>query len=74
MRSPQWSNDVAALLTNFMPGQQAGNAIADILFGKVNPAARLPLTMPNVADEEQWVCSAMRCIDIDAFLFQCVAI
>jgi beta-glucosidase len=46
-----WSNAVAAILTNFMPGQQAGNAIADVLFGAVNPSARLPLTFPNKENE-----------------------
>lgn len=46
-----WSNDVPAILTNFMPGQQAGNAIADVLFGAVNPSAKLPLTFPNVENE-----------------------
>ena len=35
-----WSTEVSSILTNFMPGQQAGNAIADILFGSVNPSAR----------------------------------
>jgi beta-glucosidase len=48
-----WSGDVSAVLTNFMPGQQAGNAIADVLFGDVNPSARLPITLPNVANETQ---------------------
>jgi len=46
-----WSGSVAAILTNFMPGQQAGNAIADVLFGRVNPSGKLPLTMPNLENE-----------------------
>jgi len=48
-----WANTVPAILTNFMPGQQAGNAIADVLFGKVNPSAKLPLVFPNVENETQ---------------------
>ena len=41
-----WRHKVAALLINFMPGQQVGNAIADVLFGKVAPSAKLPITLP----------------------------
>jgi len=47
----KWSPKVPSILTNFMPGQQVGNAIADILFGKENPVARLPITMPNEAND-----------------------
>ena len=38
---------VAALLDMGLPGEQEGHALADVLFGDVNPSARLPHTMPN---------------------------
>ena len=42
------ANEVAnALLTAFYPGEQGGNAIADIIFGNYNPAGRLPISQPR---------------------------
>jgi hypothetical protein len=46
-----WSDSVAALLITFMPGQEEGNAIADVLFGDINPNAKLPVTFPNIENE-----------------------
>lgn len=37
--------NVTAILWAGLPGEQSGNAIADILYGRVNPGAKLPFTM-----------------------------
>lgn len=46
-----WSKDVSAIVESWLPGQEAGNALADILFGNINPSARLHVTMPNRDNE-----------------------
>ena len=43
-----WADKNAnALLTAYYPGEQGGNAIADVLFGDYNPAGRLPISVPR---------------------------
>lgn len=41
-----WTDDVAAIIEAWYPGQEAGNAIADVLFGDAEPGGRLPQSFP----------------------------
>ncbi|QNM60548.1 Glycosyl hydrolase [Xanthomonas hortorum pv. vitians] len=42
-----WLDDVVAVVAAFYPGLGGGEAIAGILFGRVNPSGRLPITFPQ---------------------------
>ena len=55
-----WVGSIAGLIEAWYPGQEDGNAIAAVLYGDVNPSAKLPLSFPRTATEiptaqkEQW--------------------
>jgi beta-glucosidase len=45
--SMPWVEDVEGIIEAFFPGMENGNAIANVLFGKVNPSGKLPVTFPK---------------------------
>jgi beta-glucosidase len=47
----RWRDDVAAILMLWYPGMQGGRALADILFGRINPSGRLPFSVPRRAHD-----------------------
>jgi beta-glucosidase len=46
-----WKDAVPAIVMAWYPGMEGGNAIAEILFGDINPGGKLPLVFPKSADQ-----------------------
>jgi len=47
-----WRASVPAILVTFLPGEQMGGALVDVLFGTTPPQAKLPVTFPVGENDE----------------------
>jgi len=46
-----WRNSVQSILWGGLPGQEYGHALADVVFGSINPSGRMTVTLPNSDNE-----------------------
>lgn len=46
-----WRNEVSAVLLTWFPGEEFGNALADVLFGHAEPGGRMPTTWASTLEE-----------------------
>jgi beta-glucosidase len=70
--SMPWAKDVKAILESWYPGIGGGQAIANILFGRVNPSGKLPVTFaasesdlphPQVTGLAEWLAHRAQAAD-----------
>jgi beta-glucosidase len=46
-----WIDQTPAVLEAWLPGQEDGNVVANLLFGVANPSGKLPVTYPKLASD-----------------------
>jgi beta-glucosidase len=47
----RWKNQVPAIVMAWYSGMEGGNALAEVLFGEVNPSGKLPIIFPKAANQ-----------------------
>ena len=46
-----WADDCRAIVQVWLPGQEGGSALANVLFGSVNPSGKVPVTFPKKLED-----------------------
>lgn len=47
----QWVNDAKGIIQAWYPGMEGGNALAEIIFGQLNPSGKLPMSFPKKLED-----------------------
>jgi len=45
--SMPWRSEAHSMIHSWYGGNESGNALADVIFGKANPSGKLPMTFPD---------------------------
>ncbi|MFO7558965.1 MAG: glycoside hydrolase family 3 C-terminal domain-containing protein [Desulfobacterales bacterium] len=62
-----WRDGIPAILMAWYPGMEGGNAIADVLFGDVNPSGKLPCSFPKSKDHLPFFDKKAKSIEYDLY-------
>jgi beta-glucosidase len=62
-----WREGIPAIIMAWYPGMEGGNAIADVLFGEVNPSGKLPCVFPKSHDHLPYFDKKVRSIEYDLY-------
>jgi beta-glucosidase len=46
-----WINDTKGIISAWYGGMEGGNALAEVIFGKINPSGKLPVSFPKVLED-----------------------
>ncbi|TCC91782.1 glycosyl hydrolase [Pedobacter frigiditerrae] len=46
-----WIDEAKVVIEGWYPGMEGGNALANVIFGKVNPSGKLPMTFPKKLED-----------------------
>jgi beta-glucosidase len=63
----KWRDKVPAILMAWYPGMEGGTALAEIIFGKINPSGKLPVTFPKSESQLPFFNSKAKEITYDYF-------
>ena len=58
-----WAASADGILNVFLAGEETGHAVADIIFGSVNPSGKLPVTFPLSEDDTLEPCGLLALTD-----------